>query len=53
MRNFSRDKRRIEEMKKKRHEEKQLKKLNRSAAAALPQAPAEPPVSDPNPGPTE
>ncbi len=53
VRNFSRDKRRIEEMKKKRHEEKQLKKLIRSAAAALPQDPVEPPVSDPNPGQAE
>lgn len=34
MRNFSRDKRRLEEMKKKKHEEKLLKKQQRAQAAA-------------------
>lgn len=36
MRNFGRDKRRLEEMKKKRHEEKQMKKLNKLSAPAAP-----------------
>ena len=34
MRNFSRDKRRLEEMKKKKHEEKLLKKQQRAQAVA-------------------
>ncbi len=40
MRNFSRDKRRLEEMKKKKHEEKLLKKLQRAQAGTSGDVPA-------------
>ncbi len=45
MRNFSRDKRRIEELKKKRHEEKQMKKLNKSQAPVVPPVPTDNPAA--------
>ncbi len=40
--NFGRDKRRIEELKKKRREEKQLKKLNKGSVEVPPASPTAP-----------